>query len=454
MNLITGLVALVIAAGPAFEPTPAGGFNGIWYANQKTNNEYVYKYSGGLGTYCAKHIPMAVYAPEVNKTFFVFGGAPEDNSTLLESISFYDHETGEVARPMILLDKQTTDAHDNPVIAIDDGGHIFVFASAHGTSRPAYIYRSVKPYDISAFEQVADYNYSYPQPWYISGKGFLFLHTRYTGGRKLHYRTSKDGIEWSDPVLISGIDAGHYQVSWPHEDRVATAFNYHPEGKGLNFRTNLYYIETNDMGATWTTAGGEKVELPIETVDNPALIRDYASEGLLNYMKDLQYDADGHPVILHITSKGWESGPENGPREWRTARWDGSAWHFHVAAVSDNNYDMGSLYIGDDGTWRIIAPLLPGPQPYNPGGEIAIIESKDHGVTWTDPRALTSGSPHNHTYVRRPRNVHPDFAGMWADGHGRKPSKSRFYFTNDDGSKVFQLPAAMTGDRAKPIAIK
>ena len=35
----------------------AKGFKGIWYGCQPTGDEYVYKYSGGLGTYCAKHRP-------------------------------------------------------------------------------------------------------------------------------------------------------------------------------------------------------------------------------------------------------------------------------------------------------------------------------------------------------------------------------------------------------------
>ncbi|MBN2308178.1 MAG: LamG domain-containing protein, partial [Candidatus Hydrogenedentes bacterium] len=37
------------------------GYRGIWYYNQPSGDEYVYKYSGGLGTYCAKHIPHAWY---------------------------------------------------------------------------------------------------------------------------------------------------------------------------------------------------------------------------------------------------------------------------------------------------------------------------------------------------------------------------------------------------------
>ena len=37
------------------------GYRGIWYMNQPSGDEYVYKYSGGLGTYCAKHKLFAVY---------------------------------------------------------------------------------------------------------------------------------------------------------------------------------------------------------------------------------------------------------------------------------------------------------------------------------------------------------------------------------------------------------
>ena len=44
------------------------GYRGIWYKNQPSHDEYVYKYSDGLGTYCAKHQPFAVYAPEVGRT--------------------------------------------------------------------------------------------------------------------------------------------------------------------------------------------------------------------------------------------------------------------------------------------------------------------------------------------------------------------------------------------------
>ena len=112
--------------------------------------------------------------------------------TLLNMMA-YDHATGTVPRPTILLDKHTTDAHDNPVISLDAAGHVWIFSSAHGTARPAYVSVSKRPYDIDDFERVLSTNYSYPQPHYSPGEGFLLLHTRYGEGRRLYHMSSRGG---------------------------------------------------------------------------------------------------------------------------------------------------------------------------------------------------------------------------------------------------------------------
>lgn len=56
-------------------------------------------------------------------------------------VSYYDHRTGMVPRPTVLLDKETDDAHDNPVLAIDGEGYVWVFSNSHGVERPSYIRR-------------------------------------------------------------------------------------------------------------------------------------------------------------------------------------------------------------------------------------------------------------------------------------------------------------------------
>jgi putative BNR repeat neuraminidase len=429
----------------------ADGYRGLWYYNQLTKDEYVYKYSGGLGTYCAKHIPLAIYAPEVDKTFFCYGGTAKEENRLLHMVSYYDHKTGTVPRPTLLVDKQTDDAHDNPVISIDADGFIWVFSSAHGLMRTAYIFKSREPYSVDDFELIREQNYSYPQPWYFAGKGFLFLHTLYLKNptqRRLFWSTSPDGREWSDAQMLAYIEWGHYQVSWRCGERVGTAFNFHPKEVGLNRRSNLYYVETADMGATWTNVQGDVVDTPMTEVQNAALIRDYQADGELAYMKDLNFDADGNPIILHVVGTTWEPA-KGGPRRWMLAHWTGAEWAFREITTSDSCYDTGCLHVEADGTWRVIGPTESGPQPGNPGGEMAVWTSADQGVTWTMQRQVTSGSELNHTYARRPVNAHPDFYAFWADGHGRRPSESRLYFCNQDGTNVRRLPVEMSGDFAE-----
>jgi hypothetical protein len=465
--LVVSLLPCLDARGDELPPVKtlnrkADGYRGIWYMNQPSGDEYVYKYSGGLGTYCAKHKPFAVYCERVNKTFFCYGGATQDsNRRLLHMVSYFDHASQTVPRPTILLDKNTSDAHDNPVISVDDKGYIWIFSTSHGASRPSFIHRSKRPYDIDQFERVEATrrdgdrrvpitNFSYMQAWHAPDSGFICFFTRYgdPAARTICCMTSSDGVRWSAYRRLATIDQGHYQISAVGRERAGAAFNYHPKGKGLNWRTNLYFVETPDFGKTWRTASGAPLKTPVTRVNNSALVHDYESSGLNVYLKDIRYDNHDRPVILYLTSKGYRSGPANDPRTWTTARWTGNAWEIRPAFVSDNNYDMGSLWIDDD-VWHIVAPTETGPQPYNPGGEIAHWTSSDRGATWRKTKQLTSGSERNHTYVRRPLRAHPDFFALWADGHGRQPSLSKLYFSNKQGD-VRCLPRQMDGNFAAP----
>lgn len=451
LGVLTWLV-LPVFAGAGAEATPErdDGYRGIWYSNEKTGDAFRFKYSGGFATYPQQHAPIAIYARACDRTFFCYGGRPKDRNTLWILVSYFDHRTGTVPRPKVLLDKQTTDAHDNPTLAIDGEGHLWVFSNAHGTSRPAYIHRSREPYAIDAFEEIETTNFSYGQPWFLPGRGFLVLHTRYSPGRNLFGMTSRDGRAWDPAQPLARIALGHYQISLEHQGRVGTAFDYHPRPVGLNARTNLYYAQTDDGGASWRSAGGSALTLPLTQTPNPALVHDYQAEGRLVYLKDLQFDAEGRPVVLFLTSKGAMPGPENGPRTWHTARWEGRQWVIQPVTTSDHNYDHGSLYIEPDGSWQLIAPTDPGPQPFMTGGEVVLWTSPDQGATWSRVKALTPGSRRNHTYVRRPLHRHPDFYALWADGDPLEPSPSTLYFTNRAGDHVWKLPERIEGEAARP----
>lgn len=441
---------LGLSAGEPFVPPEEDGYRGIWYSNQATGDEYVYKYSGGMATYPQQHLPIAIYAPAVNKTFFVYGGTVQGKRQLLHMVSYFDHATQSVPRPRVLLNKQTDDAHDNPTLAIDPEGYLWIFSNAHGTSRPSYIHRSARPYAIDSFELVQTTNFSYGQPWYLPDHGFVFLHTRYTKGREMFCMTSADGRDWSQPQSLARIAQGHYQVSWSDGRRVATAFNYHPQKGGLNARTNLYYLETRDAGRTWQTAEGVPVTLPLVDVRNAALVHDFEVEKLLVYLKQLQFDAQGRPLILYLTSRGHAPGPANDPRTWRIARWTGQRWQHNDVVTSDHNYDFGALYLEAGGVWRLIAPTEPGPQPYGTGGEMVLWTSGDEGRSWQKLKSLTRDSRYNHSYARQPVAASADFYALWADGDTRAASESALYFTDREGTHVWRLPRQMSGATAKP----
>ncbi len=431
----------------------ADGYVGCWYSVGSTNDEYRYKYSGGMATYPQQHAPIAVYDPVSHKTFFVYGGADRERSSILHMVSYYDHATGTVPRPAILLDKKTRDAHDNPTLQIDAEGRLWIFSNAHGTARPSYIHRGVRPRSIDAFERVVESNFSYGDPWFVPGRGFLFLHTKYQGGRGLRYIVSRDGLQWSEPSPIAQIDMGDYLVSWASGRTVALAFDFHPRPLGLDARTNLYYLQTRDLGTSWTRADGRPVGLPLSRPANPALVRDYQAEGKLVYLKDLNFDAEGRPVILFLTSKGHLPGEENGPREWQTARWDGRQWNIRPCTTSDHNYDHGSLYIEEKGLWRVIAPTDPGPQPFGTGGDMVMWTSENQGRTWSRVKRLIADPVRNHSYARRPVSAAPDFYALWADGNARAPSESGIYFCDRLG-QVRRLPARMTSKTQAPEVVR
>lgn len=64
---------------------------------------YVYKSSGGMAAYPHRQSPIAVYAKTVRRTFFRCGKAPPGRQHLLCMVSCYDHKTGTVPQPRILM---------------------------------------------------------------------------------------------------------------------------------------------------------------------------------------------------------------------------------------------------------------------------------------------------------------------------------------------------------------
>jgi len=452
-----------VAGRPVFTPAAAHGFRGVWYGY--TDGTY---YAGGLGTFPQQIHPMACHAAKAGargRTFFVYGGTPAGAPGCLQTtISFYDHATGRVAQPRVLNDRRTNDGHETPSLMLDPAGHLYVFSSAHGTLGESYIYRSTRPHDIDEFQTVLtlgpNENFSYAQPWLVAGQGCLLLHSFYGARdpiRRLYLNRSRDGLAWDYDWNLAAanprpafavIPGGSYQVSRARGAMVGTMFDYNVDVVG---RTNLYYAATPDLGRAWRTAGGDPLAIPFTHPRNPALVHDYEAERKYVYVKELDFDAAGQPVLLYLTSPT-EANDTTTPRTWHTAQFrpERGAWEIHAAFSSDNNYDHGTFAIEADGCWRVIAPTDPGPQPGRTGGDMVMWTSRDEGVSWQRRALLTHGGRYNHTYARRPVDAHDEFYAFWADGDVNQSSPSALYFTDRLGTGVWRLPTEMSGEFATP----
>lgn len=436
----------------------AEGYRGIWYTIGQARSGFGDKYSGGLGTYTMKHIPVAIYSPQADKTFFVYGGTPETGRKyLLCMVGCYDHKTGMLRRPVVVCDKgvdKVHDPHDDPTIQIDREGYVWIFVAGRGNTRPGIRYRSRKPYDISAFDRINESIMAYPQIHYHPERGFFLFFTRYDGKRRLFFQTSQDGVEWTDYRPLASImepgetKSGHYQFSTLCGDKLMCCFNRHINGN-CDTRTNIYYIESKDWGKTWTTVDDYPVTLPVSRWHDVSLVRDFQSEHRNCYIKDINFGTDGYPVILYLTSDNYLTGPNGGIRQWQTAHWNGWEWIFNDLTTSTHCYDSGSIWIDDKNVWTVIAPTAVGPQYWGTGGEMEMWRSHNRGKSWKLVRQLTHNSLRNHSYARRPLHAHPDFYAFWADGNPERLSISYLYFCNDRGD-VFRMPYTMEHEWQKP----
>lgn len=453
--IIAFFLQIILLNAQSLNNTKIDGYRAIWFElGQKYPDGD--KYSGALGTYTAKHVPLAIYSEKADKTFFVYGGTKsEDERYLLCMIGEFDHKTGLVSKPTVVFDKQgVNDPHDNPSIMIDDNDYIWVFVSGRGQTRPGFKFRSKNPLDISEFEQITEEEMTYPQPR-NTDFGYFHFFTKYTGVRQLYFETSQDGLNWTEDKLLAAIPvhqgekSGHYQTSNIYNGRIlGTFFNRHPDGN-VDRRTDLYYIQTTDLGKTWTNAEGQILEIPLTKQASPARVIDYASQSKNVYLKDMEFDGKGNPACLYIRSFGHEPGPRGGPYEWCITSWNGKSWQTSVVTQSDHNYDMGSLFITEN-DWKIVGPTEKGPQEWGVGGELAIWKSTDKGKTWIKEKQLTENSKMSHSYVRKPVNYKAPFCFFWADGDSHQFSKSELYFGDFEGN-IWKLPYEMKEQFQKPV---
>ena len=467
--IVAGAAVIVLTVGAmtmADETNlPPVETRGVWYhcgsANLLPDQGAVY--SGPMATYCAWHRPMAVYAPAVKRSYFVYGNA--ENAP---TISYYDHATGRFAYPVVIGSNPDGDAHRNPTLLIDDEGYLYMFWGAHG--HPTLVHRSARPYDISAWEQRAtiepDGGTSYPQPFMLRA-GEIFVSYRKAPGWRC--RRSTDGAQsWSEPTDIAAFGvsssargAAEFSIygvmvgaegDYPRRihfawSRLGGGTPEEIENKHLWARRyNVYYACSDDGGRTWQRSDGTPYDLPIDE-DQAEKLYDCGEHGV--WLNDIQVDAAGRPYILFNgaeveTFRSW----------WKVLRLTDNGWALSDVTESDHMYDSGALMMFAEDDIRIWG-CTTAVQAHEDGGEIEEWRSTDGGATWSNSRHLTAGSQWSHNHVKQVRGhqLGPgDLRAIWSYGDSRMPPETRdvrlYYFGDgmDAGREIPFPPAPGEGE--------
>ena len=537
---------------PAAAPLPlpwdtmrASGYVGQWYSPLRGPLMRM-RFSGGMTFYPMTSEPVAIYSSAAEKTFFVYAGTgvhaeadvhaethiqagsaasrPHANASqpstsisqpstnvsqphtspsqadpqpLQVMVSYYDHKSGEVPRPVMLLEGPSG-AYGCPALAIDDVGRLYVFSAMLGTGdQPGQIFRSIRPYDISAWEKIAELDFRNPQAWFIPGQGFMLLHTRIADEESrstdeesnICLSTSRDGFTWSKPMplatfgrvdsCVSAVfydQVAHDKLANDKQDKVdddkldrdkaahsklgvakvGVALVSRPGGNspsGTNNASNtnnttcLYYIETSDFGKTWRTYPSGHVSVPLDRPDNAAKVHDYGKDWWVGLRSLGFVAANGSPVILQVVRLHSKAMPAKDSRLWTFSRWMGREWQTAAQGYSDHDFDGGDFSL-DQSPWHWVATTSPGPQPDAAGGNMIRWTSYDRGRSWSW-QPLTHGSTVNQNWPRHPVNAADGMEFLWTDGDANKPSLSQIYFADRAGN-VYQLPTSMASDSAKP----
>ncbi len=405
-------------------------FRGAWYGSGRENTlpGHAFVYAGAKATYSAWHRPMAVYSPEVNRTFFVYGDAQNR-----PAVSEFDHAAGRFAKPWALGTNPDDNAHRNPTLLVDEEGFLFVFYGYHGSRQPIHVLRSLYPHDISAWTHVSDLtdgNGSYANPWQLLPGEIIVPHRQPTGWC---FKKSRDqGATWSDTVEL---------VSFSTYEGTSTVYGLTtaqagPYPRGIHFvwsrlgggtpeairtkhlwarRYNVYYACSYDGGDTWQRSDGTPYTLPI-TEDTAELVYNSGEHG--TWLKDLLIGSGGRPLVLFL-----DGDADTYRSTWKIARRTEPGWDIVDLTTSDHMYDGGAFCALNPNDIRLFGPSAPA-QPGCDGGNIEEWQSTDGGANWTRLRTLTHGTERSHNHVKTVLHHEKSdgkFRVMWSCGDGQSP---------------------------------
>ena len=197
--------------------------------NQPTGDEYRYKYSGGLGTYPQQHVPIAIYSAAANKTFFCYGGADRQAERAAAHGLLLRPRHRQVPRPRSCWSSRPTTPtrtrRCRSTTRATSG------SSPTRTARRTLVHLPQRDAVLDRRVRAGRADQLLLQPAVVRARPGLSVsaHALRKRPAAAAWMTSPDGREWSEPQPLAQSRKGHYQISNRHGERVATAFNYHPD---------------------------------------------------------------------------------------------------------------------------------------------------------------------------------------------------------------------------------
>ena len=167
-------------------PDQDDGYRGIWYCNQGQKDEYVYKYSGGLGTYCQPQpvVSIGESTRRSSATAARSRAIPRSSGNCARSPTTTTGRAGcQGPRSWSTSAPTTPDNRSSPWTP---RATVWIFSSRH---QPAFVRVGQQGPTTSTTSTRVDHQLPTRSPGTCRDK-FLFLQALYHGGRKLHFQTA------------------------------------------------------------------------------------------------------------------------------------------------------------------------------------------------------------------------------------------------------------------------
>lgn len=158
-------------------------------------------------------------------------------------IAEYDKTTGKTRKTFLKKVEKVDDHNGVGITVMDDGTILCAFAGGHNTDRLIHIRLSNEPYNVERFDREiileSAENTCYGQLLHYDGKIFLFYRL---SNKRWRYRSSRDGINWSDEVVLVNADEQYYCkfVETTQKGLFRVVMYANPAGTDTNIRMGFF----------------------------------------------------------------------------------------------------------------------------------------------------------------------------------------------------------------------